>query len=163
MKSQSNISVVSPDRASRRALVVDPDAAFADDLAGRLRPYADVATCTAFAKARTQLRGFEPQFLVTALALREYNGLHLVYLAGAAGLRMRSIVYCDQLDLGLAAEVQAAGAFFELQHRLGAALPPYASAAALPDSDRRIVTRPDRRHSPRGGRRMTDLQTAASV
>jgi len=59
--------------------------------------------------------------------------------------------------------VQAAGAFFELQHRLGAALPPYASAAALPDSDRRIVTRPDRRHSPRGGRRMTDLQTAASV
>jgi DNA-binding NtrC family response regulator len=154
---------VSSEHASRRALIVDPDAAFADDLAGRLRPYADVTTCTGFAKARTQLRGFEPQFLITALALREYNGLHLVYLAGAAGLRTRSIVYCDQLDLGLAAEVKAAGAFFELQHRLGAALPLYASAATLPDSDRRIVTRLDRRHRPRGGRRMTDLQLAASV
>jgi hypothetical protein len=154
---------VPPERAPRRALIVDPDAAFADDLAGRLRPYAEVATGTEFAKARMQLRAFEPQFLVTALALREYNGLHLVYLAGAAGLRMRSIVYLGQLNLGLAAEVQAAGAFFELQHRLGAALPPYASAVTLPDADRRIVTRPDRRHSPRGGRRMTDLQLGASV
>ena len=153
---------MTPERAPRRALIVDPDAAFADDLAGRLRPYAEVATCTEFAKARMQLRAFEPQFLVTALALREYNGLHLVYLASAAGLRTRSIVYLDQLNLGLAAEVQAAGAFFELQHRLGAALPPYASAVTLPDADRRVVTRPDRRHSPRGGRRMTDLQLSAS-
>jgi hypothetical protein len=72
-------------------------------------------------------------------------------------------VYCNQLDLGLAAEVQAAGAFFELQDRLGAALAPYASAVALPSSDRRTVTRPDRRHSPRGGRRVTDLQLTASV
>jgi hypothetical protein len=82
---------VSFERASRRALIVDPDAAFADDLAGRLHPYAEVATCTGFAKARIQLRGFEPQFLVTALALRESNGLHLVYLAGAVGLQTRSI------------------------------------------------------------------------
>ena len=154
---------MSPDRASRRALIVDPDAAFADDLAGRLRPYADVATCTAFAKARTQLRGFEPQFLVTALALREYNGLHLVYLASAADPQTRSIVYCDKLDPGLAAEVQAAGAFFELQHRLTAALPVYAAAMDLPASDRRTVTRLDRRISPRGGRRATDLQIAGAV
>lgn len=151
------------ERASRRALIVDPDARFADELAGRLRPYADVTTCTGFARARAQLRGIEPQLLVTALALREYNGLHLVYLAEAAGLPTRSIVYCNQLDVGLAAEVQAAGAFFELQDRLGAALAPYASAVALPSSDRRSVTRPDRRHSPRGGRRVTDLQLTASV
>jgi hypothetical protein len=94
--------------------------------------------------------------------LQEYNGLHLVYLAGAAGLSTRSIVYHDQVDVGLAGEVQAAGAFFELQHRLAAALPVYA-AANLPPSDRRIVTRPDRRQSPRGGRRVTDLQFAAGV
>ena len=150
-------------RADRRALIVDPDPAFANSLAGHLRPYADVTTCSGFARARAQLRGLEPQFLVTALALREYNGLHLVYLAGAAGLTTRSIVYTEQLDLGLAAEVQAAGAFFELQHRLTAALPPYAAALALPSSDRRTVTRPDRRHSPRGGRRVTDMQSAASV
>ena len=147
----------------KRALVVDPDPGFATDLAGRLRPYADVTTCSGFARARTQLRGLEPEFLVTALALREYNGLHLVYLAGAAGLTTRSIVYCDQLDVGLATEIQAAGAFFELQHRLGSALAHYASALDLPPSDRRTVTRPDRRHSPRGGRRMTDLQSAASA
>ena len=142
---------------------MDPDAAFADGLAGHLRPYVHVTTCTGFARARATLRGLEPQLLVTALALREYNGLHLVYLAGAAGLQTRSIVYTDQLDLGLATEIQTAGAFFELQHRLGTALAPYATAPALPPSDRRIVTRPDRRHSPRGGRRVSDLQTASTV
>lgn len=153
----------SAERADKRALIVDPDPAFANDLAGRLRPYADVTMCSAFARARALLRGIEPQLLVTPIALREYNGLHLVYLAGAAGLTTRSIVYCEQLDVGLAAEVQAAGAFFELQHRLRAALPPYAAALALPPSDRRTVTRPDRRHSPRGGRRVTDLGSAAGV
>jgi len=149
--------------AQRRALIVDPDPAFASDIAGRLKPYADVTVCSAFGRARAQLRGLEPQFLVTALALREYNGLHLVYLAGASGLPTRSIVYCDQLDVGLASEIQAAGAFFELQRRLRTALPPYTTAAELPASDRRTVTRPDRRHSPRGGRRMTDLPSGASV
>ena len=97
---------------------------------------------------------------MTALALHEYNGLHLVYLAGGAELPTRSIVYHDQLDIGLAAEVQAAGAFFELRYRLPAALAVYAGAT-LPAMDRRIVTRPDRRQSPRGGRRVTDLQFAA--
>ena len=149
-------------RPAARALIVDPDTAFANQLAGRLRPFADVTTCSSFARARVQLRTLMPQFLVTSLALHEYNGLHLVYLAGAAGLSTRSIVYHDEVDVGLAGEVQAAGAFFELQHRLAAALPVYA-AANLPPSDRRIVTRPDRRQSPRGGRRVTDLQFAAGV
>jgi DNA-binding NtrC family response regulator len=158
-----NISRVSSERATARALIVDPDAAFADGLAERLRPYAHVTTCTGFARARAQLRALEPQLLVTALALREYNGLHLVYLAGAAGLPTRSIVYTDQLDLGLATEIQAAGAFFELQHRLATTVAPYATARSLPPADRRIVTRPDRRHSPRGGRRVNDLQTASGV
>jgi DNA-binding NtrC family response regulator len=150
-------------RAAKRVLVVDPDPAFASDLAGRLRPLADVTTCSAFTRARAQLSHLKPQLLVTALALREYNGLHLVYLASAADLQTRSIVYCNKLDVGLAAEIQAAGAFFELQHRLTAALPVYTAAMALPASDRRTVTRPDRRISPRGGRRATDLQIAGSV
>jgi DNA-binding NtrC family response regulator len=150
-------------RHVKRVLVVEPDPAFASDLAGRLRPYADVTTCCAFPRARAQLSSLKPQFLVTALALREYNGLHLVYLASAEDLQTRSVVYCNKLDVGLAAEVQAAGAFFELQHRLAAALPVYAAAMALPASDRRTVTRPDRRISPRGGRRATDLQIAGSV
>ena len=145
-----------------RALIVDPDLAFAGDLAGRLRPFADVTTCSGFARARAQLRGLMPELLVTALTLQEYNGLHLVYLADAAGLPTRSIVYHDQLDIGLASEVKAAGAFFELQHRLPAALPVYV-AATLPPVDRRVVTRPDRRQRPRGGRRITDLQFAAGV
>jgi hypothetical protein len=149
-------------RSAPRALVVDPDPTFADDLAGRLRPFAEVTTCSVFERARVKLPSLAPQFLVTALALREYNGLHLVYLAGAAGLSTRSIVYHDQLDVGLASEVQAAGAFFELQHRLPVALPIYA-AAILPPADRRIVTCPDRRHRPRGGRRVSDLQFSAGA
>jgi ActR/RegA family two-component response regulator len=157
------MTTVGGKRDAKRALVVEPDPAFASDLAGRLRPYADVTTCSTFPRARAQLSSLKPQFLVTALALREYNGLHLVYLASADDLQTRSIVYCNKLDVGLAAEVQAAGAFFELQHRLAAALPVYAAAMALPASDRRTVTRPDRRISPRGGRRATDLQIAGSV
>jgi hypothetical protein len=151
-----------PRRGVKRALVVDTDPAFANDLAAQLRPYADVTTCSAFPLARTRLRELKPHFLITALALHEYNGLHLVYLADGNELPTRSIVYCKQLDVGLAAEVQGAGAFFELQHRLTAALPMYAAAMSLPPSDRRLVTRPDRRHSPRGGRRATD-QISASV
>ena len=143
-----------------RALIVDPDPIFAGSLAGRLRPYADVTTCSGFNRARAQLRGMDPHFLITALALREYNGLHLVYLARAARLSTRSIVYHDQIDVGLAGEVQAAGAFFELQHRLPVSLHVYASSS-LPPLDRRLVTRPDRRHARRGGRRVTDLQAAA--
>jgi hypothetical protein len=146
-------------RPATRALIVDPDPAFAGALAAQLRPFAHVTTCSGFARARVQLRGLVPKFLITAVALREYNGLHLVYLAGAAGLPTRSIVYHDRLDIGLANEIQAAGAFFELQHRLPAVLPVYA-AATLPPVDRRIVTRPDRRRSPRGGRRVADLQFA---
>jgi hypothetical protein len=149
--------------AHKRALVVDPDPAFATDVARRLRPYVDVTICSVFSRARSQLRNLAPQFLVSALALQEYNGLHLVYLAGAAGLTTRSIVYCDYPDVGLAAEVQAAGAFFELQHRLAVALPPYTSALELPPADRRAVTRPDRRHSPRGGRRGRDLPRTTIV
>jgi DNA-binding NtrC family response regulator len=144
----------------RRALVVDPDPGFANSLADRIRQHAHVTTCSAFARARAELR-LHPHLLVTALALHEYNGLHLVYLGGAAQLATRSIVYCNQLDVGLATEVQAAGAFFELRHRLTTALPLYATATALPPSDRRTVIRPDRRHSPRGGRRVTDFQMAA--
>ena len=149
-------------RPAIRVLIVDPDTTFASDLAGRLRSFAEVKTCSGFARARVQLRSLVPQFLITTLALREYNGLHLVYLASAAGLPTRSIVYHDQLDAGLATEVQAAGAFFELRHRLPAALPVYV-AASLPPTDRRIVTRPDRRQSPRGGRRVTDPQVAAGA
>jgi hypothetical protein len=150
-------------RAPKRALIVDPNLAFADTLAKEIQDFAEVTTCSGFARARTQLRGLEPALLITALALREYNGLHLVYLADAAGLPTRSLVYSDQLDIGLATEVQAAGAFFELQHRLSTALPPFTMATALPPADRRAVIRPDRRHSPRGGRRGTDLQITTGV
>jgi len=149
-------------RPAPRALIVDPNLSFANELAARLRPFAEVTTCSGFSRARAQLRGLMPQFLVTNLALQDYNGLHLVYLAGASGLSTRSIVYHDEVDIGLAGEVQAAGAFFELQHRLAAALPVYA-AANLPPADRRVVTRPDRRNRPRGGRRVTDLQFAQGV
>jgi hypothetical protein len=150
-------------RGVKRALVVDPNPVFASDLARRLRPEADATICSAFPQARARLQDVKPQILVTALALHEYNGLHLVYLASGLELQTLSIVYCTELDIGLAAEVQAAGAFFELRHRVPTALPLYAAALTLPSSDRRVVTRSDRRNSPRGGRRATDLQFEGSV
>ena len=114
-------------------------------------------------EARTQLRGLEPQFLVTALALREYNGLHLVYLAGAADLPTRSIVYCDSSTSASPPKSRRPARSSNCSTGWPRPFRLYASAIALPASDRRIVTRPDRRHSPRGGRRVTDLQIAGSV
>jgi hypothetical protein len=102
------------------------------------------------------LRAAPPELLITALRLREYNGLNLVYLAAGAGLKTRSIVFTDDSDSGMAREVRAAGAFYEVRARLAKALPAYISAI-LPPHDRRNVGSFERRRSGRmGGRRAAD-------
>jgi DNA-binding NtrC family response regulator len=142
-------------------LIVDPNIPAATALARIVEPdllpnSLEVALCSDFSTARARLRAAPPELLITALRLREYNGLNLVYLAAGAGLRTRSIVYTDDSDSGMAREVRAAGAFYEVRAHLPKALPRYISAS-LPPHDRRDLGAFDRRRSGRsGGRRAVD-------
>jgi len=95
--------------------------------------------------------------MITALKLREHNGIHLVYLAAAAGLPTRCIVHTDTVDPSQAREVRAAGAFYEIRERLPIVLPAYATAL-LPSADRRDPLQFDRRRLARGGRRAADAR-----
>jgi DNA-binding NtrC family response regulator len=148
-------------------LIVDPNLPVATALARVVEPetrtgaaHDDVALCSDFSTARARLRASPPEWLITALRLREYNGLNLVYLAASAGLPTRSIVYTDVSDSGMAREIRAAGAFYEVRPRLSLALPTYLTAV-LPPQDRRDVGAYDRRRSGRsGGRRAVDQALA---
>jgi hypothetical protein len=136
-------------------LLVDPDVTAAAALVGSLPASVDLDVRADFPAARARLHAQPPRLLVTALRLREYNGLHLVYLAARAGLPTRSVVYTDDPDRAAAAESRTAGAFYEVRPQLTLSLPAYI-AASLPPSDRRDGVRFDRRKLPRGGRRAYD-------
>jgi len=110
-----------------------------------------------FAKARASLNDTPPALLVTALQLRDYNGLHLVYLAAAAACGTRSLVHTDAFDSEQAREIRTAGAFYELRSRLPRVLPTYVTAT-LPQKDRRQAMLFERRLLARGGRRAADPQ-----
>jgi DNA-binding NtrC family response regulator len=148
-------------------LIVDPNLPVATALARILEPDTGaghgreaIELCSDFSTARARLRAAPPQWLITALRLREYNGLNLVYLAASAGLRTRSIVYTEANDSGMAREIRAAGAFYEVRPRLPVALPTYLTAV-LPAQDRRAVGVCDRRRDGRsGGRRAVDQALA---
>ena len=144
-------------------LIVDPNLPVATALARIVEPETrhrnlqeEVSLCSDFSTARARLRAAPPGLLITALRLREYNGLNLVYLAAGAGLPTRSIVYTESNEAGMAREIRAAGAFYEVRPRLRVALPGYMSAV-LPPQDRRNIGVYDRRRSGRaGGRRAVD-------
>ena len=101
-------------------LIVDPNLPAATALARIVEPDSghhtgsEVALCADFWTARARLRAAPPELLITALRLREYNGLNLVYLAAGAGLPTRSIVYTEANDAGMAREIRAAGAFYDM-------------------------------------------------
>jgi len=136
-------------------LLVDPDPTTTATLARLLWADAAVTVCADFHAARQHLVASPPDLLVTHLRLREYNGLHLVYLAAAMALPTRSVVYIDTDDPPTGRAIQAAGAFYETRARLTLALPAYVSRK-LPLSDRREIEYHDRRQEFRGGRRATD-------
>jgi hypothetical protein len=50
------------------------------------------------------------EWVITNLRLQAYNGLHLLHLAGAAGLPARFLIYSDRFERTLAQEAQRAGA-----------------------------------------------------
>jgi hypothetical protein len=132
-------------------LIVDPNLPAATALARIVEPETglrtgpEVVLCSDFSTARARLRAAPPELLITALRLREYNGLNLVYLAAGAGLPTRSIVYTEANDAGMAREIRAAGAFYEVRPRL---------PKVLKGSARGVGVRPPpewtRRRTPRG-------------
>jgi DNA-binding NtrC family response regulator len=143
-------------------LLVDPDVTAAAALVECLPASVELDVRADFPSARARLHARPPRLLVTALRLREYNGLHLVYLAARAGLPTRSIVYTDLPDHAAALESRTAGAFYEVRPQLALSLPSYVTAL-LPPSDRRDGVRFDRRHLPRGGRRAYDQRHTAAL
>ena len=136
-------------------LIVEVDRVRLQALQRILASRAHVDPCTDFVGARARLLARPPHLLVTNSRLGAYNGLHLVYLAAAAALPTRVVVYGDVDRVALARETQTAGAFFVPGQQIAAALTAYLDAD-LPPHDRRDVERPDRRHPFRGGRRATD-------
>ena len=138
-----------------RILLVELDDAIRAALLAVVGSWAVVEPHDGFESARARLSSSTFDLLVTNLRLGEYNGLHLVILVRDAAVKTSAIVYADERDLRLASDVQRAGAFFELAHRLPISLPGYVGSA-LPSRDRRDPLKFDRRKSPRGGRRAWD-------
>jgi hypothetical protein len=137
-----------------RLLVAEPDAGLARSLAAAGGDLAQTTICRDFPCARTQLIHAPPNVLVTNLRLADYNGLHLVLLAGGARTT-RCIIHSDRPDMYLIREAQSAGAFFERTERLAHALTGYLRGP-LPSHDRRTPALYDRRAAFRGGRRSAD-------
>lgn len=137
--------------SGKRVLLVDTDVTAVATVEAALRLVAHVEVCTDFRNARAQLLQQLPDLLITNLRLEAYNGLHLVLLAAAT--RTRCIVFSTHDDIGLARDVRAAGAFFELPVRLPLVLKSYLNAT-LPLYDRRDIAKLGQPF--RGGRRCTD-------
>ena len=139
----------------QRVLIAEPDGALRARLRKAVRERAQIDAESDFLSARTHLLSKPYDWLVTNLRLDAYNGLHLVYLAGAAKLSARFLVYADRGELEMAREAQRAGAFFESRQRVHVALAAYLRGT-LPPMDRRNPAMPDRRAISRGSRRCTD-------
>jgi DNA-binding NtrC family response regulator len=138
-----------------RLLLVEPDPLTRAALSAAGGRSARVDACSSFHSARARLNATAYDLIVTAARLREYNGIHLVYLARNAHAPTNAIVYDEQVDPGFAVEVQRARAFYELAERLRVSLSAYVDAS-LPVTDRRTPAISDRRQTPRGGRRKWD-------
>ena len=141
-------------------LLVEPDDDVAQRLMGSLDRVHTVRRCTTFHEARQQLQRSPPDLLVSNLRLREYNGLHLVYLAGIENTTTRAVVYTMTLDPVLARDFQRAGALYDTADCHDVSLRTYLGTT-LPPTDRRDPQRREVR-SGREGRRLTDLPAAPS-
>jgi DNA-binding NtrC family response regulator len=136
-------------------LVVEPDPRFAGIIRQSIQTITRVESEKQFGTAKKQLAEAAYDFLITNLKLADYNGIHLVYLAAMDARPPRCIVYTEQRDAWLAAEIQRAGAFYEPRECVPVTLTAYLTGT-LPHADRRDAARPDRRAAPRGGRRCWD-------
>lgn len=151
-----NLGLFTQKTIVRRLLVVDPSTQRLDMLRQRLSHADEVITCADFGLARERLLADHPELVIANIRLGAFNGLHLVYLATAAALTTRSILYDEPMDPSLVVEAISLGAFHETTSRLPFALPSYLSAS-LPRRDRRTSAAPERRTLFRGGRRSADV------
>jgi DNA-binding NtrC family response regulator len=154
---------LSPDAAAPRLLIVEPEPALRAALGAVAGRFAQVDAARSFQIARTHLQEAPYDLIVTNARLKDYNGLHLVYLARLSDLPVRAVVYAERADPGVATEVQRAGAFYEVAQRLRVTLPTFITAPALPPRDRRDSSAFDRRTFPRGGRRRWDRHLIEAV
>jgi DNA-binding NtrC family response regulator len=138
-----------------RVLLVEPESEVRAVLQEATRSIAHVAAHNNFSTARASLLECRFDFVITNLRLGDYNGLHLVHIAAAHRLGVRTIVYSDRHEFGLAREAQRAGAFYERGECLPVTVRAYLSSR-LPPDDRRDPSH-DRRQSTRGGRRAWDV------
>jgi len=139
----------------KKVLLVEPDRHAMAALEQTWSLVSFVECCRDFQTARRKLLAYEPNLLVTNLHLKAFNGLHLVYLAAASGLKTRSVAYANVHDPELARETQTAGAFYERLPRLPF-VPRCYAFQMLPPTDRRDPGVVERRQTFRGGRRVPE-------
>jgi DNA-binding NtrC family response regulator len=139
------------------ALIVDLDPLLLSTIGAIVAAHGHPCITTSdFAEARRHLRDGPLGVVVTNLRLGAFNGIHLAYLTRIGHPDARILVYAHEHDRMLAAETQAAGAFYARQEHVSFSLPAFLRAS-LPDKDRRNVDGSDRRAEFRGGRRTTDI------
>lgn len=148
--------------ARRRVLLVETDPGFLRLLEQVAAPLSDVDAFDDFQSARNALMAGGYDLILANIRLGAHNGLHLMYLARAAGLPVRTVAYSDPIDPLLAREAQRSGAFYEPMIRLPYSLPAYV-AGELPQLDRREPSIVDRRRTYRGGRRRSDVPLTGTV
>jgi hypothetical protein len=141
---------------AQRTLLVEPDPSALASLERVLIGVTDLDGCSTFSEARRLLQCHEYERLITNFRLRDFNGLHVVYLAPK---QTRSIVYSNRHDRAARREVQYAGAFYESWNGLQHAILGYFQNV-LPTTDRRSALTTDRRAKFRGGRRRSDVSVA---
>lgn len=146
----------------KRVLLVETDPGFLRLLEQVAAPISEVDAVGDFQSARNALMGGGYDLILTNIRLGAHNGLHLMYLARAAGLPVRTIAYSDPIDPLLAREAQRAGAFYEPMVRLPYSLPAYVGGE-LPQLDRREPATVDRRRAFRGGRRRSDVPLSGAL
>jgi DNA-binding NarL/FixJ family response regulator len=140
----------------KRVLLVEPESSIRTGLHESIRAMADVYEKARFECARRLLASTPFDFVVSNIRLGPYNGLHLVHLSFSAGVRPRCIVYTAERDESLAREVRRAGAFYDTADCVPITLAAHLRGS-VPTADRRNASAPDRRTTPRGGRRCLDV------
>jgi len=96
-------------------LIVSPSRALAEDLIEWVVPAGYCpSVATTFESANRQLRA-NPQIVITALRLHEYNGLHLAIRARQAGI---PAVVVGEADVVLERDAEQLGATFVKQDQL---------------------------------------------
>jgi DNA-binding NtrC family response regulator len=94
-------------------LLVDDNESFLSGLTELLRNHGfTVVPRGDFVGAREYLQQHVPDVLVTDVRLREYNGLHLVWIARARSVSVLAIVYSSHFDPVIEAEANGCGALF---------------------------------------------------